>query len=718
MDDDQRRGELAALAQDLGIDLGYWDVEGTYHDASADGIMAAAGAMGLAVDGLGSVPDVRRAWREQHDGWVLPPVLVAWIGHRCTFEVRAPARASVDRLTAVVLLEAGGELVLGDVTVEEVPPSAAMGREGPSGSVRVLRVSTGPIEAPPGHHEISVSAGGLEPQMRPLVLAPRRVPAPAFDDRQWGVFSPVYALAGGTGLGAHVGDLGALAAAIDAQGGKLVGTLPVLASWLSEPFDPSPYAPVSRRFWNELYVDLAALPELAALPAAAADLAGLRSIGHAANEKTRSFDYRHQYGFVRGVLEHVVAGRASWPVAATEAYLAYVEQHPDAAEYALFRAYAEAKQSGWHDWPEPQRSGSISPTDVDPAVYELHLYGQYAMRRDLVHLDAQLQGRDQHLYLDLPVGAHGDGFDTWKHRELFAWGAAAGAPPDGFFTGGQNWGFPPLRPWASRVEGHRHFRDVLAHHMEVCGILRLDHVMGLHRMFWVPDGMSAHEGVYVQYPREELLAVLAVEAHRHDCLVVGEDLGTVPDEIRDAMDDHGLLGMYVAQFHQPAWAGAELDAPSPEQLATIDTHDTPTFAGWVHGLDIDRRHVLGLLDDDAAEQERAERRQQVANVHGFLQARGDLPRGSDPHDDPALLQGLLRFLGESEAPLLLVALDDLMGERNPQNVPGTMIDRPNWVQRVPRTIAELMADEQVLALVTALQECRLGAHLRARGDES
>jgi len=296
---------------------------------------------------------------------------------------------------------------------------------------------------------------------------------------------------------------------------------------------------------------------------------------------------------------------------------------------------------------------------------------------------------------------------------------SAGAPPDDFFAEGQTWGFPPLSPEASRRQAHRHLRDVLGHHMGVAGILRLDHVMGMHRLFWVPDGMSARDGVYVRAPRDELFAVVAIEARRHDCVVIGEDLGTVPDEIRVAMDDHALLGMYVAEFNQPSWPGAGLTAPRNDQLASIDTHDTPTFAGWLHGLDIDRRHVLGQLGDDQADHERAERRRQVKNLAAFLVSRGDVAKHYNVNGEPdehVLLEGLLRFLGDSDAPAVLVSLDDIVGERNPQNVPGTLVDRPNWVQRFPIPLERLDRDERLGAVLRALQACRLGSHLRTKVD--
>lgn len=535
-------------------------------------------------------------------------------------------------------------------------------------------------------------------------------------DRLWGVFAPAYALQGGTGIGAHVGTLDALARFVHPRGGRVVATLPLLASYLDEPFDPSPYAPVSRLFWNELYLDLGSLPELAAVPDALDNLEGLRSWGHAANARGRTFDYRHQSGYVRGTLEKVIAGRGSWPTACTEAFARYAEEHPDAVEYARFRARVEVDGT-WRSWPESGAAGAARthPRGLDQVTVDVHLFSQFAMQRRMDALADDLASRDQRLYLDLPVGTHAEGFDTWKHRDLFAWGCAAGAPPDDFFTEGQNWGFPPIKPQVSRASGHAYLREVLRHHMRVAGILRLDHVMGLHRMFWVPDGLEAREGVYVRSPRDELFALVAEESIRSGCVVVGEDLGTVPDEVRDAMAAHGLLGMYVAEFNQPAWQGAPLEAPTNEQLAVVDTHDTPTFSGWLRGRDIDRRKEVGLLDDISALDEYAARRQQRENAIGFLRGRGDLPPGADDADDIAIHTALLRFVGDSDSPCVLVNLEDLWGETEPQNVPGTPVDRPNWVHRYPYEVGELATHDELNAALAALQDCRLGSHLRAAG---
>jgi len=450
------------------------------------------------------------------------------------------------------------------------------------------------------------------------------------------------------------------------------------------------------------------------VPVAAENLSGLASFGHAANVRGRHFDYRHQYGYVRGVLEQIVAARAGWPVALAEAFAEYEAARPDVTDYARFRAFAEARGTGWRAWPDPQRGGQLDVHDVDPEVVTVHVFGQYALERDLAALGDHLRRGSQRLYLDLPVGAHTEGYDTWREPDLFAWGADAGAPPDDFFALGQNWGFPPLRPHR-RGNGHlHHVRAVVRHHMQVAGIMRLDHAMSLERLFWVPDGVPARDGVYVRYPRAALLAVLTIESSRSGCVIVGEDLGTVTDSVRDAMTRHGLLGMYVAEFSQPSWDGAPLEEPRRHQMAFVDTHDTPTLVGWLHGLDIDRRHLQGMLDDDGAERARADRRAQVRNLVATLVQRGDVVRGTVEEDERAVLQGLLRFLGTSDSPAVLVAVDDLVGETNPQNEPGTGLDRPNWVQRVRTSAAELGTDHEIVELLEQLQAHRLGAHLRAR----
>ena len=251
-----------------------------------------------------------------------------------------------------------------------------------------------------------------------------------------------------------------------------------------------------------------------------------------------------------------------------------------------------------------------------------------------------------------------------------------------------------MRPAVARAEGHRLLAECLRHHMAYAGMVRLDHVMGLHRLFWVPDGMDATAGVYVRYPTDEQFAVVAIESHRAGCVVVGEDLGTVPDEVREAMDRHRVLRSYVAEFSLPSGPDEPLAGPDHRMVATVDTHDTPTFAAFV-------------ADPEPAPAG-ASRRCGAAIRPGRIEPRlATGPRLS-------LLRALLEVLADSEAPALLVALDDLVARTEPQNVPGTGAERQNWVLRLPATLAELAADPPIAELLASVQARRLASHLRAR----
>jgi 4-alpha-glucanotransferase len=379
--------------------------------------------------------------------------------------------------------------------------------------------------------------------------------------------------------------------------------------------------------------------------------------------------------------------------------------HPSAAAYAAFRAATDQTGVGWHAWGAGAARLPVGvETDGDQARF--HHYVPWTMHRQLTGVAADLSTRDQRLYLDLPVGTHGDGFDTWSAPELFAWGCGVGAPPDDFFGEGQNWGFPPVNPFAGREQGHQQLAACLRHHMSVAGVLRLDHVMGFERLYWVPNGAHARDGVYVRYPRDELFAVLAVESSRSGCRVVGEDLGTVPDEVREALGRHGLLGMYVSQFRLPG-PGESIPAPTDHQVAGIDTHDTPTLRGWLEGLDIGIRHGMGLLDDAQTAAAHDQRRHDIAQLRAALVDAGHLRDGDD------VLVGLLRSLGASPAASVLVEVDDLLDETEPQNVPGTTLDRPNWVHKLRLSIPQLEDDPAVRAALDALQAARLSAYQSA-----
>jgi 4-alpha-glucanotransferase len=312
----------------------------------------------------------------------------------------------------------------------------------------------------------------------------------------------------------------------------------------------------------------------------------------------------------------------------------------------------------------------------DPEAYAAaqrhHLYCQWAAQRQMSDLDARARARGLGLYLDFPLGAHPAGFDVWREREAFARGVHVGAPPDAFFTRGQDWGFPPAHPERSRAQGHRYFRAALRH----AGVLRLDHVMGLHRLFWVPQGAPARDGVYVRFPAPELYAILSLESHRSRTLLVGENLGTVPGAVDAALARRGVRGMYVLQYAASPDPERTPEPVPPGAIAGLNTHDTPPFRAFWEARDVDDQLDLGLVSPAGAAAARARRRAVRLALARVLTRQGLL--NGDPDDPRAVLSAALAWLARGPAGGVLVNLEDLWLETLPQNVPGTRRERPHW----------------------------------------
>jgi 4-alpha-glucanotransferase len=281
---------------------------------------------------------------------------------------------------------------------------------------------------------------------------------------------------------------------------------------------------------------------------------------------------------------------------------------------------------------------------------------------------------------------------VWQEGDLFVDGVSTGAPPDTFFSLGQDWGFPPIHPERSRGQGHRYVRDCIRHHLRHAGLLRIDHILGLLRLYWVRPEAGAKRGVYVRYPLEELLAVISLEAARTGAMVVGENLGTVPPEVTAAMADHGILGCAVSQFDVfDALGGGPIPVPPASTVASLNTHDTATFRAFWRGSDIADRADLGLLDDAQAAAE-AERRGWVRDT---VRHRLGLPAAAGPDDEGAevdVLAGVVRVAAAGDAALVIANIEDCWGEAAPQNVPAPPTARPHWRRRA-RVPLEAWDDE-------------------------
>jgi 4-alpha-glucanotransferase len=544
----------------------------------------------------------------------------------------------------------------------------------PGGTVHCIRRAHVSLGGELGYHHVAWRVAGGAGDALVIAAPTKAYGAPGLHRKRWGVFAPVYGLA--SAESGQAGDLGTLArlfAAVEHRGGTYVATLPLLAAFLGdptrgEPFSYSPYSPASRLAWNELYLDVAAL----------AHEAGARAPRPPQIIADTLIDYRAQYRWRRELLDTLV-GRI---YAAHGGEIdAWARSH-DMYDYAAFRAIGETQRTSWRRWPETLRDGTRHAATRDEALaldadgqrVDSHVVAQWAMQRQL----EALRARHGELYLDLPVGVNCDAYEVWRWRELFVVDLAAGAPPDALFLGGQNWGLPPLSPIALRRDRYRYFIRCVRHHTRVAGMLRVDHVMGLFRLYCIPAGRPATDGVYLRYHADELLAILVLESQRAKCALAGEDLGTVPPDVRPAMAAHGIHRLHVGQWGLPTRAGRSPEAAPADSIASLNTHDTPTFAGWWRGVDIDDKRELGLID---ASQERDERVHREVMRDALLAFAGSSPSDHLTEAERAMVAATAD-LATGPAEVALVSLDDLALDPIPHNVPGTVDQRPNWRRRV------------------------------------
>ncbi len=280
-----------------------------------------------------------------------------------------------------------------------------------------------------------------------------------------------------------------------------------------------------------------------------------------------------------------------------------------------------------------------------------------------------------------------------REREAFAVEASGGAPPDAVFTKGQDWGFPPLHPGRIREQGYRYVLAYVRRQLQYAGVLRIDHMPVFHRLFWVPRGLEASQGVYVRYPAEELYALFSLESHRHQAMLVGEDLGTVPPEVPESMARHNVHRMYVVQYVLQDDPEEVLPVIPAGSIASVNTHDMPPFAAYWQGLDIRQRQELGLLGDQDPNREREHRRAMLDALVNFLREQGRLGEAGDV---ASVLRACLSHLAASEARIVLVNLEDLWLETQPQNVPSTAGECPNWRNKARYALEQFRALPEVI----------------------
>lgn len=610
-----------------GVDLTYKDAFGKWHQTPPETLAAVAKALGI---------DPETIAPPQDDSLLI---------------VRAGEQHAIPR-SATIRLESGGEL-----TVESrLPP-----------------------DLPTGYHTLQFDKATAPTR---LIVSPCQCWLPEHL-QTWGFAVQLYAARSRESWGiGDFADLGKLAQwSADALGAGMMLVNPLSAASPVTPQQPSPYFPTSRRFFNPLWIHIEWVP---AASAAVPELKELSRAGRGLNS-TRDIDRDKVFQLKMRALEML------WlQFPGDDAFDAFCRLHSVTLDrFATFCALAEQHNSGWHAWPEQFRH----PANAAVTQFAAENHSRILFHKWLQWLlDTQLASCSRHLALmqDLPIGVDPDGADAWDWQDVLATGSGVGAPPDEFNTQGQSWGLPPFAPHKLRAAGYEPFIQTIRGAFRHGGGLRIDHVMGLFRLFWIPEGMSPAQGAYVRYNADEMLALVALESERARAYVVGEDLGTVEDEARAKLAQHRILS------YRLLWFEKEPPETFPrEALAAVTTHDLPTVAGLWTGSDLKHQHELKLKPNEESTEEIKER----------LTTMARLKPGSPVKE---VIAGAYRLLSQAPSRVLTASLEDAAAVEERPNIPATESDQnPNWSMALPVPIEDLMEWDLPRKIATALDRSEI-----------
>ncbi|MBV8935179.1 MAG: 4-alpha-glucanotransferase [Alphaproteobacteria bacterium] len=710
------------LAKLIGVEARYTDALGETREVSPETLLALTAAFGLPADPV-------RARRELEERQQLLP-----LGLDPVYFVRAedPNPTVLLRLPAGCR-ELSWSCLLADNTDKH------------SGQISKIAQSKAkwcpmplPRGLPLGYHRLKIEAAGIEASID-LIVAPDRCYLPAElgpGSCSWGLSCQLYGLRSERNWG--MGDFTDFAMLARAAGGcnaSVVGINPLHSLFTAEPRHISPYSPSSRSQLNYLYIDVTPVPGFAE-DDAVRELMGRQWFGatYWAARSAELIDYGAVAACKRSVLEALFRRFQLLELgangnAAGRAFRGFQQMGGRAlTDFAVFEALHEHHHDkerlfSWRGWPAPMRDPRSPQVAAFAAAHHdrVEFFQFLQWQADCQLASAARAGRQAGLliglYRDLAVGADPNGAEAWADQELVAPGASIGAPPDALSRAGQNWGLAPVNPLVLRRQGFAPFIASLRNNMRHAGVLRIDHVMSLSRLYWIPSGMAAKAGAYVNYPFKELIRLVALESWQQRCAVVGEDLGTVPDGFRDAMRSANVLSYRVFVFERSS-DGAFL-APSRYPalaVASAATHDIATLRGFWIGTDIVWRRRLGLYPDERAEKaEIAERRRDrrlmldalvEEGLIKYAQIEEFLPDGKEPVYTTELRDAILTYLGRSNARLMLVQLEDVLSEDEQANLPGTTEAHPNWRRHSSRSLEEIDRSAMLHRVATLIEEAR------------
>ena len=697
---------LTNLAQACGVAVEYFSWNGVNRQASVEAIRAALRAMGIDASSDEACDASLAALDDQPWQRLVPPVTVLREGEAREIFVHV---AHGDPVSVGLNLE-GGESrdleQLDRIVAPRIVDGAAVGRA-------TFQV---PADLPLGWHRLEAVTSGRRGRGY-VVVTPNRltVPAEVRKTRPWGLVTQLYSLRSerswGLGDFADLADLSALAKM--RAGADFVLINPLHAGEPVPPLEPSPYLPTSRRFISPLYIRVEDIAEVAYLPSQRRALIEWEAERpRRVNGTDELLDRDAVWKAKSAALEQVYAEpRSAGREAQFEAFCLHEGRALE--DFATWCAITEAYKDV--PWPEELRDPASSAVSAwrDDNVERILYYAWLQWIADdqmaRAHDAALASGMSIGVMADLAVGVHPAGADAWAFQRVLAQGVGVGAPPDMYNQLGQNWTQPPWQPRALEAAAYLPLRDLLRSAMRNVGALRIDHILGMFRQWWVPEGHSAADGVYVRVNHDVLVGILALEAHRAGVMVIGEDLGTVEPYVREVLADRGILGTSIVWFEQ------EPDGKprAPEQyrsdvLVSVTTHDLPPTVAYLNGEHVELREQLGLLEGDV-EKARANARIERDHMIALLRERDWV---IEDYNDEDLIAGLNILALNTPALLTGIAVTDLVGERRTQNQPGTHCEYPNWqiplcdANGVPVVLDDLFDQPRVQRLIAAIHRVR------------
>lgn len=705
---------LARLAALHGIAPDHHDAMGRHHTVSQDTRRALLAAFGAPAGTEGDAADSLARVVERRFGRAVDPAVVSAEGDHPVLRL-GPAFQRCPSVYFVVAPEderTVAERVEGRIDLHGAAPAPEAAEAGFQN-----RHVTLPVTPPAGCYRAILSGGGTGPEASlRLLVGPRRCHLPDAADgdasRHWGVGVQLYGLRSrhNGGIGDY-GDLAGLSGVAAAEGAAALGVSPVHALFAADPGHFGPYGPSSRIFLNVMHIDVARAAAMLGQPVPDA---AVHTVPAAADSQV---DYPAVAAWKMPALETLFAAFREGPAEAepVRRFQAYCADAGVALDrFALFEAlhahfFGQAPAHwDWRSWPDgfrgPERAEARAYGTAHPDRVDFHRFLQWLADTQLaaVHAAACAGGMAIGLYRDLAIGTHPGGAAAWADPEVMPTGIGVGAPPDALNYQGQAWGVTALSPAALLERGFQPFLDAIAANMRHAGALRIDHVMGLQRLYWVPEGAPADQGAYVAYPFEAMRRLLALQSQRHGCLVVGEDLGSVPDGFREAMREDGVLTyslLYFERREDGRFARPE-EFPGPS-LVAASTHDLPTLRGWLKGRDIDWRAEVGQIVGE--ESVAAEWRGRHFDRDALLRALTEAGLLADGEEDPdAITAAAYRYLARTPARLLMVQAEDLTGEIEQPNLPGTVHEHPNWRRRLAESVETLLTSDRARAVVKAM----------------